>query len=102
MSGREESEAAGGEDCADEDHLSAEERQSLFHLLVQVGSAAGADAYLHEVNLVTGKQPVGQPQRERDAVEFAGGNVIRARRSRGEAHGADDLRRHSSFAARAF
>ena len=55
--------------------------QSLFHLLVQASGAAGADAHLHKMNLVCGEQPVGQPQRDRYAIEFAGGNVIRARRS---------------------
>src|ERR1022692_3356147 len=44
---REESQSASGEDHADETYLAQQEGQSLFHLLVQVGGAAGADAHLH-------------------------------------------------------
>ncbi len=57
---------------------------------------------LHKVNLIAGEQPIGQPERNGDAVQPSGGDVVSAGCGRGQADGADHLRRHPSLAAQLF
>src|SRR5271167_5189661 len=71
-------EAACYENGTDESHLTGDERQSLPQFLVHGYYAAGADAQLNEVNLISGEQPVRQPKCKSDVVEFARRDIIRA------------------------